>query len=252
MYYYDQMSYKEIAAALKITVSTVGTNILKAKKTLKNIMDREERIGGEDISMLRGVAIAPALVHAFDAELGRISAAEVEILRQKCAPQIAAYVRSPGGAAAKTAASAGKFLALGLSVLVAVLGIVFVGIDSRAKGVSDIAVSPQAAAAAEPSDEPGRADPAAPYLPDAQIVLQSADGQPGQVNPYEATLTIADGTAVGWNILSAAGEIVVSGEGTSFRTELGVLPPGKYRIEWQVQNENGQTARVVREIEMRQ
>jgi RNA polymerase sigma-70 factor (ECF subfamily) len=238
MHYYEQMSYKEIASALKITVSTVGTNILKAKKALKNIIEQEQIITSEDINTLRGVAIAPALAHAFDIDLGSISAAEVEHFRQKCDPKIAEYIRRSGSAAAKSSASAGKFIALGIGALAVISCIALVNMGPQIGGAPD-------------SEPPSvSADQPEPYIPNAQIVLQSADGQPGQIDPYEATLVLDEGTAVSWSIISESAETVFSGEGTSFSAELAALQSGKYRIEWLVQNQDGQSARVVREIEI--
>ncbi|GHU61738.1 hypothetical protein AGMMS49983_01980 [Clostridia bacterium] len=228
MYYYEQMSYKEIAAAMSITVNTVGSNILKAKKTLKNLIDQEKIISREDIITLGGAAFAPALTHAFETDLGSISAAEVERFRQKCDSRVAEYLRQHTSHPITKTVVSGKFIAIGTVVTVVVVGIlVYSFLQTEATPIE-----------------------IEPYRPYAEIVLQSADGQPGQINPYEATLVVDDGTPTGWNILNAGGEIVTSGEGATIGDELKGLPSGNYRIEWRIQNQNGQSVRAIREIEI--
>jgi RNA polymerase sigma-70 factor (ECF subfamily) len=50
LYYYENMSYREIASALRCTTSTVSTNIMKAKRNIARrlaAMDAEEGVGEE-------------------------------------------------------------------------------------------------------------------------------------------------------------------------------------------------------------
>jgi RNA polymerase sigma-70 factor (ECF subfamily) len=241
MYYYEQMSYKEIAAALKIKAGTVGTNIMKAKKTLKSTIEREQIVSEEDLEMLRGVAIAPALTHAFDAEISGISEAQTEHFVQKCGSRITEYLRQPGGGnAAKKTASSGNYIALGIGAAVLIITIVFVFASLKAGAPPVIPAAPSAA-----PETAGEV-----YKPNAEIVLTSGSGQPGQINPIEAKLIVGDGEAAGWRIIDGAGNVTASGEGTAFSKELKELPPGSYRIEWSVKNDKGGSARVIREIEI--
>jgi hypothetical protein len=54
MFYYDEMSYAEIAEAMDVSVSTVSTNILRAKKTIKKAYERyTEKREERDVGKMR-------------------------------------------------------------------------------------------------------------------------------------------------------------------------------------------------------
>lgn len=89
MHYYEDMSYKEIAQVLGITVSGVAANLLKAKKTLKMKLAPTENKNGSGTTLL-GIAFLPALRCALQADAQAIATPQrVEIVTEKCAQSLA-------------------------------------------------------------------------------------------------------------------------------------------------------------------
>jgi RNA polymerase sigma-70 factor (ECF subfamily) len=245
MYYYEQMSYKEIAAALNISTNTVGTNVMKAKKTLKSMIDRERIITNGDLDTLSGVAIAPALAHAFGNELNSIPSAQVESFISNCNKSIANLQEDSSGTEQKKTIRSGRFSPVTVVIVCAVAVTLF------AAAILIFAGTQANAPASDPKGLPGAASSAAgEYKPDAKIELKSEGDMPSQINPYEATLVISDGEATEWRIADAGGDTVASGKGVAFSNELQGLQAGNYSIEWTVKNEKGEKALVVREIEI--
>jgi RNA polymerase sigma factor (sigma-70 family) len=69
MHYYDDMSYKEIGKALGISVSTVSTNILRAKAVLKEEWIKKDVIDGHDATSIDEGIFAPLMMTAISKNL---------------------------------------------------------------------------------------------------------------------------------------------------------------------------------------
>lgn len=67
MFYYDEMSYKEIAQVLGVTVSGISSTIVKAKRSLKMKLS-EKQTHTEAADTLYGMSFAVAIKQTFQAE----------------------------------------------------------------------------------------------------------------------------------------------------------------------------------------
>lgn len=223
MYYYDDMSYKEIAQALDVTVSTVSTNIMKAKRTIEE--ELKKRSGDEPGNS--DYAITAFL--AFDA--ARLFPESV--LNHFCANFSIAL--DPVTVAQHII---GKTLALKMGAL---------GVGAVC--TVSAALYAHSGAGYETEVREYQTDP---YVPDAVIELAGNDCPDGHVNPYEATLHLRDGEGrvIEWDIAFAGdpANVVRQGTGTHITSDLQDLPAGLYRIDWLVENPEGNRASVMRDI----
>ncbi len=102
MYYYGEMSYAEIAVALQVTVSTVATNIMKAKKAIRRELEKQT---GSRISTFGSLAAVPVLtlaLHHSAAEAFPPSA--VDRFVNACGSMLKTAPALAGGGAAAAAA----------------------------------------------------------------------------------------------------------------------------------------------------
>jgi RNA polymerase sigma-70 factor (ECF subfamily) len=98
MYYFDELSYKEIAELQNVSTNTVGSNIYKAKKALKRLIeddrannDARERTmtdsetkradgttpeGLDDAQTLRGASFAPIIIAAVSERIDTVATAD--------------------------------------------------------------------------------------------------------------------------------------------------------------------------------
>jgi hypothetical protein len=166
----------------------------------------------------------------------------VESLKLKCSDGIREYLSQSSGAhVQKVATQTGKLVALGLSTAVFVSAIIFVCFG----GMQIINPGDTSAISTPVVEQQGEV-----FKPNAEIVLESEPGNPGQVNPYSAKLIIEEGETSGWSIVDSAGDIILSGDGAEFNIAPGDLTQGSYSIEWLVKNKTGDSAKVVRSIEI--
>jgi RNA polymerase sigma-70 factor (ECF subfamily) len=235
MYYYDGLSYKEISKALGVTINTVGTNIAKAKKALKGMLD--EHAGEEENNMkdLSKMAIAGILGRNIDQTC--LGMSNTELISD--IPVAVKDAIEQSAVALKQAHLA--HLALMRNCIVGLVGVAV--------------VAPAALHFFSPAEQsPPAASPPAiveyeTYLPDATITPTNEAGSVSYINPIAVRLEIGNGAPVGWEVKHADGAILLSGEGPAIGEELKTLSPGEYAIEWIVQ-ENGtaQKAKIVKQI----
>jgi RNA polymerase sigma-70 factor (ECF subfamily) len=227
MYYYDDMSYKEIAEALEVTVSTVSTNILKAKRTIVNEMNK--RNGSESS------AIDKSISAFFVADANSLYSDEA--LAQFCAN----FDKGLGSIVTGHSA-AGKGLGLKIGL---------VGLSAAA--VAGSALYLYSGADYEQQITERLTDP---FVPAAVIELTGNDCPDGHVNPQEADLLIQDGEGrvIDWRIsqggdnAAASSAVVRRGSGDRITSELQDLPEGVYQITWVLENAEGNRASVMRDI----
>ncbi|MDR1495477.1 MAG: sigma-70 family RNA polymerase sigma factor [Clostridiales Family XIII bacterium] len=220
MYYYEDMSYLQIAKALDITISTVGTNIMKSKATLKKNM-KKENIFPERTRKLDSMGLV--ILSAFKADVaGTVTSAQAEALIHACSESMADVV-TQNVAFSHAAAKAGPGFMKPAIFL-------------------PVAVSASIGATAIVGHITGGL-----YAPDAVIKFTGA-GSPSQVNPESATLVMDDGAPVRWSIVDEDGRSLASGDGTEIGGETFDLPEGDYTVEWIVADGKGRTATVRREI----
>jgi RNA polymerase sigma-70 factor (ECF subfamily) len=237
MYYYDEKNYQEIADELGISVKTVGSNLTKAKRMLKEMLAKNKKNMDSMISHALFVAGANASLAGVDASH------LMHLCDAKIAAAVAAHAGVAGGAGAGTSAavSTGAGIAGGAAVsvklVVAVIACVAVATGG---GAAVVQIAQESAALPEPVTvvveiDAGAADVA---NPEANIVVAGRNPNlPEGVNPSSAELVTDKGVAAEWQVLSEGGAVAASGAGSHIGAELETLVPGSYTIVWQINGE---------------
>jgi RNA polymerase sigma-70 factor (ECF subfamily) len=217
MYYYEGLSYKEIAEVQKISEKSVSSNITKARMMLKKKLTQE----GENIGTLLGVGLGGA-----GAGLPATSTVMGKSLRLKAMNSLPdesmdLFAQKWMGAIdGKALPAAGKpriwnFVVGLIATMVVVSGIAFAGLSLS---------NSEDAATGILVDSGGR-----------EILLISDDCECGHINPqgFEAVnLLEGDGTQV-WEIVTEAdGAVVFSGDEATVSTELDRLVGQKHDGEY--------------------
>jgi hypothetical protein len=218
---------KEIAKATGVSVSTVSTNILMAKRAIETGMNREEE---RELDQT-GKAVSAAI--ALEAE----QLYPDGFLEQFCAKCDAGLqnIRPVHHGVSQRAVN---------RIIIAA---------STAVIVTSAALIANIPTDHEKQYEKYLTDP---YNPKAVIALQGDDCADGHVNPSEAVLELddADGRILGWKITKNSGDdhssdaTVLEGSGDKISSALKSLPEGSYSISWTVANEKGNHAQVIRDI----
>jgi RNA polymerase sigma-70 factor (ECF subfamily) len=230
MHYYDGMKHREIAKALGTKEATVSTNIMKAKKKLKDILEKDKRFGGTE-ELLGSVAMAPALSGALNHAADRMMPAQkVAEFCDACALKVQA------SASAVSATKVAFVSSLKLKLIIGAIGVIV------AAGSIVYVADPNGTFHGTAGSE------AKVFTPNAEIVLQIAEDELNATNPLEAELVMkdGDGTPTGWSILNSSGDVVESGTGEVVSDVLQGLAPGEYTIKWTI--EKGKAEAFVRRI----
>jgi hypothetical protein len=247
-YFYKQLSYAEIADVLEITKSTVSTNIMKGKAKLKELLEKTSDTGFGDADFLRGVAIGPAIAHAFfeDDVVLNVGASEIEGFVNATNSRIDAQigtlnrVNNVRRVTARHGIGSGAIAAILVGVAVVVTSIILLvnPLDS---------VVPVA-------DGSGQETPVvtAPVSEaKVEIVMTSSDENASDIlNPVSASLVTDNGAAENWRILDVDGTTVYSGSGDSVSSELLLLKSGKYTLEWKNIRDDSSIATATRIFEV--
>jgi RNA polymerase sigma factor (sigma-70 family) len=224
MYYYDDMSYKDIASALALSVSTVSTSIMKAKKMIKNELEKKSAKSPGRAASLPAMTVVGKVI-ALDANT-MFPQAKIDSI----AHSVSHMVMEGGAAAAGTGAAvkAGlsavvgpKVIAAAVAVVIVVTGSTFVIRHSDEAARNDPA--PAVPAATIPAAE--EALPA-----DLKITYTGGECACGHLNPKNAEMseTIPAGYTTAWRIVKVKGEKeVAAGTGTDVSAPLKSLLDGK-------------------------
>jgi RNA polymerase sigma-70 factor (ECF subfamily) len=260
MYYYDEMSYRDIAYALNSTTSTVSTNIVKAKKRIKTEMENymegtSGTTGKSGTAGIAGMTVLSRVLHEIpETEFPRSRIAEFE---RSCDHGLTSHI-----AHANTSASSGA-KAIGAKMVVAVLAatvLVTVGIltlTNPAGSPADLPASSDADRAATGTLIIGEGTDA---LKKGQIEF-TGECACGHLNPASVNLAGIDtaDTTQTWQIIRETGdadagergtEVIASGEGTDAAAALAGLyadkADGDYLMVFNVKDREGNTARIER------
>jgi RNA polymerase sigma-70 factor (ECF subfamily) len=224
MYYYDDMSYKEIANTLGIKVSTVSTNIMKAKKKLEDYLKKEDPYGSAR-KILSGMAIGPAITESlrYSSDL-MATPAQIDRFCSLCAERVDACIANPnlmhvGRSAQKSVF--GTYLIATVVGLLAIAGVLFVA-SLPEPAIPQIEIS-------EPEI----------FVPNAEIIIRNYNENSNSVNPYEVQLVILDGigTPMGWALTDTSGTTLTSGIGETISGIFSGLSPGEYTIHWVIEDD---------------
>jgi predicted DNA-binding protein (UPF0251 family) len=239
MYYYDGLNDREIAEALGVSRSTVKTNLMRARESIRKALgnsgdimgiDGENKYQGNNAApsqtlALNGAAIAPLIVGVLKSEADAAFPAKLlASLGARFEHAVGAIPDASRLQAAQQAVQPPGQGKLGIISSTAVL-----------VAVTLIAVTSQ------PPAEPARYEP-----PQATIEFVS-DEPVESVNPSDVSLKIENSWgAVSWKLFKG-GEELAGGEG-EFGGQVKGLAAGNYRIEWEIKDGNGNRATVGRDF----
>ena len=261
LFYYYDMSYKEIAAATDVSVSAVGTNINKAKKALKKLIeDYEQR--HKDNEVFHGVAIGPLITGVFANEINSLlSDAAASQLLQLSAQRIHLFSTS---LTMETVGFTSKVISAILSLVsskTAIIVLTSVAVFLTGAGVAVYQIQSadarhSAFIAARGLFEPDVEITLGEMLTSTRIVPSSTTTAPTtQIvvhYPAFAEIYVSEGFPVMWRIVEQNGATAAAtGVGARINESIFVsLPLGFYTIEWTVENDAGQSGIARRDFVM--
>ncbi len=189
LYYYDEMSVKEIAEAVGASENTVKSRLSYARKTIReNVLDYEEKQG----IRLHSLAPIPLLLYflRMDAEAGVDSQKAVQAASRAMEQGAAASAAPVSGAATSAARSAASNVLKGISIkTAAVAGAGLLLIGGAAAGIAaifshDKEETDENSTRLESSAPVEAVGPAAGNAPEP--ITDEAETQEGQLFPAEA------------------------------------------------------------------
>jgi RNA polymerase sigma-70 factor (ECF subfamily) len=212
LYYYENLSYKEIAKLLGVSIVTVGTNIKKAKANLKKMMNSDKLI--------------------MEAVVGAFTLNSQTFVTDGAIESLKIYAHTMD----KLAINRPEFIAKLSESKIWARALATVG------GVAVIAVVVLAFALSP--DKPAEIPKEAPPVNEPIEISYSAEGSSidfvtdstfgPNVDPVSAHMELApddkDSTVIGWRILEADGAELASGNGADMT--IPELAPGKYSLEY--------------------
>ncbi|MDR0853612.1 MAG: RNA polymerase sigma factor [Clostridiales Family XIII bacterium] len=237
MYYYEELSYQEIADITGTSIKTVSANMTNARAMIK----KELNLDRNKESELMGVGVSSTVMgQVFKQQADkRVSQESLTAFEQTWAPKMKA-MNFP---AAKSAILV-KVAVIAVSATVILGGTVFAtiyfGQGSQGEG---------APAAVQLSD--------AEILLDREISFMGGDDAYEHINPTGAELVnMKDGdTNPTWEIKNSDGEIIYSGTGNTLQTEVSELEAtgqfGEYTLYFSLKDKGNNSMTLHRAFEIR-
>jgi RNA polymerase sigma-70 factor (ECF subfamily) len=242
MYYYDEMSYKEIAAALGVTINTASTNIRKAKLNLERILG--EQNNGKGLTNL-GAAVPIAGLDSLIFE--SLQRGADEVARDSV---VDSFCKNAGISARQYLASSTPKATYKVGSLVKV----FVALCAVGLAIT-IGIAVYSLNDAPPTNDVviGSADNqativVAAFKPKAEIAMENQTGA-SNVNPNSANLVMedTDGIEMVWSIINESDAEVERGDGDIIPAEaFANLAVGEYELTYTLINQKDQKANVSR------
>jgi predicted DNA-binding protein (UPF0251 family) len=214
LYYYDDLSYEEIANMTGKTTQTVGTNLMKARKMIKEKLLKEypemSNMGGGATSL--GKALATLSVVS-------VPDATVKVAGAKGVAHLIAY-KSTLALQVATVAVMG----------VAVMATATYGVTHDVKlpeAASVVEAAPVVVAEAQEFHEAWRL---------GEIAFSGGVSDDNHINPTGAFIEglTEKYEAINWSVLSQGGGVISSGEGENPNGSLTALPPGVYSLKYDI------------------
>ncbi|MDR1183784.1 MAG: RNA polymerase sigma factor [Coriobacteriales bacterium] len=226
MYYYEQLSYKEIAAALGISVGAVSSTIAKAKKNLKKLLKdsgEQDALGIKfTLPFLRG-DVGKAV---YDEVNSGVSNDAVERFMVVCKANIFAFF-SKAGTAAVAATGIGGTLVAALAA-VAVMG-----------GVGALVLLPEEEFS--PFESIVTPEQTIVISPDSRVTY-SVEGEQlydDPTNPLTAQIDLlSDEHLDRWVLTDSKGTELLFGSGNYLDIAALELTNGEYTLSWYLHNDN--------------
>jgi RNA polymerase sigma-70 factor (ECF subfamily) len=241
--YYDGLSYKEIAAAFGSTVSTVSTNLIKAKRALGRLirMDEYEGDGSEAINGARINNLITAGTNSLipmTAVSHFVEATSAKVILTTEAARTASTIAAIGG---KSALGVGKGLLVGTACAAVVTAGTY-GVISHDTIAVDQTVPSSPVASVQQSEQ------TLVYEGKPHLVFTNEAGEETRRNISSMLLTeegVAAENAV-WVIKNKDKTEVLSGVGKSVTAGLDALPNGAYKAIFTLTAPNGAVAQISR------
>jgi RNA polymerase sigma-70 factor (ECF subfamily) len=253
MYYYDDMAYKDIAAALEITTSTVSTSIMKAKKMIKKELEKKTGTLPGRASHLSALTVVGM---AIDSEANMLyPQSKIDSIAHSVSNMLDKGVQAAAGSSAQTAAHAGTgtgtgaFSVAGMKIVAVIIGSVIV-VSGGAAGVLHQVKNSEAAAIK--AEEAATVTMTAANA-DRKINFIGGECECGHLNPKIAEMsgTAQPDSETTWQITGQEGEIA-SGTGDEVTAPLEKLldekKDGEYKLTFINTAKNGHKVTLNREF----
>jgi RNA polymerase sigma-70 factor (ECF subfamily) len=253
LFYYEEMSYQEIAEALGVTVSAVSTNLIKARNNLKGLIDMDGNINqkNNENEVDRKDVLSAAITTAIGADASKVlSSVHLDGVINASNAKLHAFSTKQAFAAKASVHVAAKLSVVKIAAIV-VSCTVILGSGITLAHILDkaddeiVSEYPEVVAT---NDEPG-----AVYSPEVTIEFYGDGETKDHINPTSAVLSGlgADDKVIAWYIYNEDKQEVSSGNGSLIEDELSSLTPGKYSAEWVTEDANGDRARAARDFEIK-
>ncbi len=251
LYYYEDLSQKEIAEVMDISESTVASNILRAKKDIKEKL--EARTGMDIDSEMRSQVSKLAAVPV----LGQVLGADAAV--QFGPGSVANLVNSDFKNADNSPKQGNHSTSLGVKIaaLVTAAGVAcggaFIALDTPAEKAQD---PPAPAQTEQPITEEPVDEPTLPaFTENGEIVFSGGDCDCGHENPSVITLDYNKNEIPGeleyrWEIVNEGGGIVTEGTGESINVPAG-LTQSTYTAKFILTDEAGNIMNIERDFEIK-
>jgi RNA polymerase sigma-70 factor (ECF subfamily) len=229
--YTEDLSYKEIATTLDVSLGTVSNTMSKAKKNLKALL-KDKRDAG-----VLGIALGPLLLHD---NLKSVVNGDVDLaVGEDAVANLISFAKlsivgSTAGAKLVVATASTTKIALSIAVAVAVLG----GTGITAYQLQNNNLTD------------GDLAPVAPEIigPDSRVTysVQGEQQVHDATNPQEAWLSLLTGESIQSWILTEtiSGNQMLTGTGNHLDIAALGLPEGDYTITWYVLNDQSIESRI--------
>jgi RNA polymerase sigma-70 factor (ECF subfamily) len=263
LYFYEELSYQEIADVLEVSINTVSTNLMKAKNNLKGILELKgytyQNLMEEDRKGGFGIAVSSALGLKVS---NSISSAQVDSALHACGLKLQAAQAAAGTAngtassavkvTAKAAAKVGAKFAVGKIVTVVVASAAVLGggmFLAHTINTADNSIDTELAPYIATEDSASVI-----YEPDVSIEFSGDDDSLEHVNPTSAVIKgYADTDTIdSWTIYNVGtSSVAASGDGSEINSEVFAgLQAGNYKITWQLISNSGEGAKASRAFEI--
>jgi RNA polymerase sigma-70 factor (ECF subfamily) len=245
LYYYEQLSYKEVAATMGVSMGTVSSTISKAKKNLKKMLkESNER------DVLGIIFIVPFLRNSIERTVfneveGGVSASAVERFMAVCRANIVGVAKGVGAAVATTGAWG---TAIAIATAFALLGAIGVGAYLLNKDPEPVEQPPvqQQSTATEP-------DSRVTYLVEGQQIYNDPKSYDNPSNPLSVQLQLLSNEKLErWNMIDSADKEIMAGKSVADQEvarelvrgdyiDIAALnlPDGNYTLNWYLTNAQG-------------
>lgn len=232
MFYYDEMSYTEIAKALDIPINTVGSNLKRAKEQIKTEIEKNETINVNDINKFAGI---PVLTQVLEAQAH-------ELMPQATIDNIMAFTHKSilaDSAIKKMGLLTWKKMCTAVVCTILVTGGVVYACDGY---------NPNANTGSNATTTKNAISQQEQHNPGGEILFASGDCNCGHANPKEMTLTDIeeDYESINWIIVNKDTQLTYEGQGSSITDDLKRLYTekldGNYTVTFTVKYLHGKSS----------